>query len=287
VMVGRARAGRMILVLGAAIAVLDAYGCFNPKIGPALVCAAPPAKRCPDGFVCATADNLCVAVGTATGGVSGGTGGAGGAGGTCAVPIVPFCQPPGPTTPCDPVCQTGCPCALRCGMTATAVGCMAQAGSKTEGQVCQPTADDCAPGYVCVKETCADIGRCHRFCRAADDCPVSRVCGTPVVLPDGTASGQRACNLGNAACNPFDQTLCPDPSLNCYATDLDSSMCDCPSGKNLAEGDDCVDYNDCIPGLWCLRLVANTSSQCLRLCNTSADCPGCVLQSSSRGYCPL
>jgi hypothetical protein len=260
------------------------FSCYNPKVGPSLVCAAPPAKQCPDGFKCGP-DNLCVGIGVSTGGTSGGTGGAGGA---CANPIISLCSSTTPVTPCDPVCQTGCPCGLQCALTATGVGCVAQGGSQLEGQVCHPAADNCAPGYVCVKDACSNMGRCHRFCLTTDSnvCTASMVCGTPVPLANGTGSSQRACNFGDASCNAVSQTGCPDPALICFATGLSSSLCDCPSGKNLAQGDDCVDYNDCLPGLWCLRLTQDGPTQCLRLCNSTADCPGCTFLGPSRGYCP-
>lgn len=285
-----------ILVLLSAAVV---QGCYNPKVvSGKLRCA--PGGECPDDFACV--GGVCVSKGGGTAGVgaggrggqgSGGRGlaGSGGGGGSCATPVGPLCVTPGGggAGACDPVCQTGCGCGLRCNVTPTGTGCMAVTGTKESGEICTPGADDCAPGFACLKERCgADLGRCYRFCRDNGMCGPMGVCGTPIELPGGGASGARACNLGDQvpACDVYARTGCPDPELVCYFVTSQSTKCDCPSGTNRLEGQNCSFYNDCAPGLTCLR--TGGLSTCHRVCRGNADCTAgaaCTI-SGTFGYCP-
>ena len=266
-------------------------GCYNPKVSPGLLqCAPLPAKQCPDGFACA--NGVCVPEGDATG--TGGTGsggiggsGSGGAGGSsCANPITPMCTTgAGAPAGCDPVCQTGCACGLRCSVTTAGLGCASPIGARGMGDICDPNADQCAPGFVCLEESCGtNLGRCYRYCRDASMCGTNGVCGTPVDLPSGGSSGQRACNLGDYSCDAFLRTNCPDPAFSCFVTGPGHSTCDCPSGMNRQEGDTCVSYNDCAPGLACFTVAGATT--CHRLCRTATDCAGCMSLGTAGGICP-
>jgi hypothetical protein len=274
-----------------------AVGCYNPKVTPGnLHCAAGSAKACPDGFVCAA--GVCVRPGDGTGGAIAGTGGAGGGtggsgsgGATCATPIPELCDDsPAAGTACDPVCQTGCGCGLRCSVSSSGLGCAPPAGAGALGDVCDPTMDRCSPGLFCLKEACGtNLGRCHRFCRDASACGPSGVCGTPVRLADGTTTDQRACNLSSdVTCDPFatgGASGCPDVALNCYVTGPSQTICDCPSGQNRQAGQTCVDANDCQTGLRCLQL-GGSPAMCYRLCRNASDCAGCTILGSAGGYCP-
>ena len=264
-------------------------GCYSPQISSTLglQCAALPAKQCPDGFSCA--GTRCVrGDGTGGAGLSGGTGGTpgtGGIGGSCATPIAPLCSG-STTTGCDPVCQTGCACGLKCGVTPSGATCSAPLGTKGTGAICQLGADDCAPGDVCMRELCGtNLGRCYRYCRAGDLC-AGFGCNTTVTLDTG-ATTQQACNLSDSTCNIYDGTGCPDLALKCYASGT-HSKCDCPSpsGPPLGVGDPCFNYNDCGTGLMCLTVGGST--QCHQLCRTSADCGGtiCMPLGTIGGYCP-
>lgn len=272
-------------------AVAAAFGCYNPHVESGHLRCAPTSPQCPEGFSCA--GGVCVAnSGTGMGGGSGmgGAGGGGGAGGSsCANQIVPLCTPVQTSGVCDPVCQTGCPCGQRCQVTAAGLKCLAPAGGLTAGMVCTPEADACAPGLTCLQEACGnDLGRCYRFCRDAGACNGTGVCGTPVLLPDRTDSGQRVCDLGVQACDPYAGTGCADPALQCYVLGPTQRTCDCPSGLDVAAGAACNNPNDCAAGLACLQMGTG-GTRCVKLCESAADCPGstCDPFGDTFGICAL
>jgi hypothetical protein len=273
-----ARTAVAVALLVASAFVLDGGGCYNPTVSPGgFRCAPPPQKRCPDGLVCAADGIFCVAPAAANGG-------AGGSGGSCANSITPLCQAASAGTDvCDPVCQTGCACGVQCGVTPTGIGCVPTRGAKMEDDVCQPATDNCAPGLVCIKEVCASVGRCHRFCRDESVCTATGVCGPVVSLANGTSTTQRACNLGDHACDPIARSGCPDSALNCYVT-FGHTTCDCPSGTNGQVGADCSLANDCAVGLACIN--AGGSPRCRSLCRNAGDCANCTFLIATVGYCP-
>jgi hypothetical protein len=291
--------GRSMSGQGASLALLlvlmSGLGCYQPKVQPGGLKCGPASKPCPDDFACV--DDVCQprnvvggggAGGSAdnTGGISGGTAGAGGSP-SCADSIAPLCATTSISAACDPVCQTGCACGLRCTVLAAGLGCVVPAGAKALGQVCQPAADTCAPGLVCLPETCGiNLGRCRRFCRDASVCNTGGGCATQVPSPNLTPSGQRACDLGDQECDPRAATGCPDPALHCYVTGPSHTTCDCPSspGAEKQEGDACSAYNDCAVGLACIQ--ASGPSRCMRLCQSTAECPTCSVFGSVK-YCAL
>jgi hypothetical protein len=291
----RAAAGAVPMFVVLMVVVLGVGGCYSPKVGPGLACAEAPAKRCPDGFECA--NQLCVSVGGGTGGTGGaglgggsggggGTAGQGGTGGTCAKPIVSLCPvAAGAPAGCDPVCQNGCGCGLRCNVTLAGASCLAPLGAKVVGEACRPDADDCAPGLICQQEACGtNLGRCYRLCRDPSACVSSGVCSTFAVVSGGASAIQRICDLGDRTCDAFARTGCPDPALNCYVTGPNHTRCDCP-GMQLAEGAACVHPNDCGAGLACLGV--DGSLRCYKLCRNTTDCAACVTLGTAGGYCPL
>jgi hypothetical protein len=283
-----------------------ALGCYQPKVVSGKLKCALSTNACPDGFSCVA--GVCVAPGSAPGGrgaaggrfgmggdggggrgAGGVTGGGGAGGAVCTNPVISLCAVPATSAACDPVCQTGCDCGLRCNVSNAGLGCEAATGTKTLGQLCQvaaqTTRDDCAPGLICLKEACgASLGRCYRFCRDSNMCGASGACAKVVPLPNGTPSGQRACDLTDEACDPYATGACPDPALHCYVTGPNQTTCDCPGmpGAEGQEGDRCSAYNDCAAGLACLQVAG--ASQCVRLCRSSADCASCAAFGSV-SYC--
>jgi hypothetical protein len=288
-----------ILVWLAGFSVAAPSGCFDPKILPgSFHCGPLPENRCPDGFKCV--NGLCGNGTGSKGGSSGasgagGAGGMGGAGGTCAHPVPSMC-PPGASVPatgitavCDPVCQTGCGCGLRCSLTATGPACVPATGTNGLGQLCDPAADNCKPGYTGVKERCGtQLGRCYLLCRDASVCGTGNGCGIQVSLPGGGgSSGFRVCNAAaqSPACDPYALTGCPDPALVCYATN-EETTCECPSGQELQVGATCIFSDNCAAGLTCRNIAG--ASTCHKVCKSDGDCAGGVAcaPSGASGYCP-
>jgi len=284
------------LLLGVAallFAVTAGVSCYNPHVESGHLRCAPTLPQCPDGFSCE--GGLCV---TSTGSGKGGAPGTGGAGGgaggsggsTCANPVAPLCTPAQASGNCDPVCQTGCGCGQRCVVAAGGPKCVATTGALTAGMVCKPEADACAPGLVCLQEACGnDLGRCYRFCDTSNPsmCAGTGVCGTPVLLPDRTDSGQYVCDLA-VSCDPYAGTGCADPALQCFVLGPTQQTCDCPSGANGQVGATCT-TTDCAPGLACLGIGAGAAARCVKLCQSAAECPGSTCDSfaATFGYCAL
>jgi hypothetical protein len=295
-MIGRQGRLRAALLAAASIAAavhLAAGGCYNPSIEPGDLRCAVTGKACPDGFVCA-ANRTCVRAGGPGGGAggraggSGGSSGGGGGGGSmCANPVAPLCQSQPAGTACDPTCQNGCACGLRCNLRDGNPACVAAGGKKMLGEICNLGADDCSPGFICLAEWCGDnLGRCYRHCRSNGDCGADGVCNTDILVGNSQPSGFRVCELGAQSCDPYARTGCPHASLNCYLIGPNRTTCDCPADTNRqrTEGESCNGYNDCAPGLAC-RTVQG-SSRCYRLCAGAADCPSCS-SINGLGFCGL
>jgi hypothetical protein len=275
--------------------VLGLSTCFNPHVTPhGLTCAPGSAAGepplCPDGFVCV--GGYCDAIGgngvggkgglSGPGGAAGGAAGSGGA--TCANPITQLCSAKN-ETPCDPVCQTGCPCGMRCAVSGATSQCVAPSTAtpaKKEADLCDPSGPDtCAPGYVCTPESCG-INRCYRLCSDITQCK-SEVCQTHPGV------NHKVCNLdvfgGGRVCDPLGppgSNGCPSPVMACFVVSSKESWCDCPPAPGT-EGQACVNYKDCGQGLACL-----SPGTCFRLSDSAGtQCPTTYMPFGSFFYCAL
>jgi hypothetical protein len=290
----RARIAGLVTLAG--LLVLGLATCFNPHVNPHGLTCAPgisgePAL-CPDGFVCVA--GFCDAIGGnggGGGGASGMNGAAGGAGGgTCANPVAELCATKS-ETPCDPVCQTGCPCGLRCAVSGTTSQCVLPSTvtpAKQEGDVCDPSGpDSCAPGYVCTPEAC-NVSRCYRVCSDKSQC-ASDVCqGHSGIV-------HKVCSLpqlsGAQGCDPLaapGSNGCPSSVLACFALPPRNSLCDCPPSPGQ-EGQACQLYRDCDQGLVCLGASPDPKlPRCYRLCSSAGtQCPTTCTAFGSFSYCAL
>lgn len=301
---GSSPSGRGPVILGLLTLLLCLPTCYSPRITPqGLKCAMrsgtpPTADVCPDGFVCV--GGFCDlggqggGAGSSGGGKGGGSGAAGqaGQGGTCASPIAPLCSGQG-ESPCDPVCQTGCACGLRCVASGATPQCVPPATvtpAKLEGDICDPSAaDSCAPGYVCAPEPCGvNLGRCYQYCRDSSQCG-AQACRSHAGIT------RQVCNLapagGTSVCDPIANTGCESPILACYiSADPKKTICDCPGTKHAKNGESCNISQDCDMGLTCLSVQPDPSHpKCVPLCGPSSpqcatDCV--MLGSGPFTYCP-
>jgi hypothetical protein len=294
--------------LGAVVAALSLASCYKPNIKDGgFLCSAK--NECPDGFTCAS-DNRCYRVPPiVTPPVDGG--GAdlpvemapprpdGGAEGGMCTPPTPLCaDEPDAGEACSPACQRGCACG-RCNVVDGKPTCVA-AGTVKLGELCNPNADNCAPGLICLPETCGNgLARCYRHCTmgatAGAQCEGS-ACTIRILDGNGNETPYFTCDVPPSACNPVDGSGCPSLSLNCYLNGT-QTLCDCPDptkqGMNNAP---CTFYSDCAPGFICISGVdKQTSPHCHFVCDTSHPgyCPqtepNCVPSATGAqyGYCSM
>jgi hypothetical protein len=208
----------------------------------------------------------------------GGTGGAvGGNSGMCTTPMDPYgpfagCQAP-PRQGCDPVCQSGCACNERCRLEGGNTVCRQQdAPFIGYYDSCDPKADTCRPGTICLQESqdhAACGSHCYRHCRSDSDCPNAKC--TIDVQFGSAATSSKVCSPPMDGCNPFGPARCtnttgrPYPTFACYVMSSnypDIPICDC-AGTTPA-GMQCTYEHECEPGAECVLLgMART---CRRVC---------------------
>jgi len=255
-------------------------GCFKPTIqdGGLLCAGGADGGVCPEGY-------FCSANGTCRKGTK-----------MACLPASPHLEPicaPDQGTDCDPICQSRCDCG-RCTYNGTGLVCM-PAGTKERGALCNPAADDCAPGNICRRD-CKTIARCYRFC-GKDGSNRRDVCGgqnCQIFLDDalGNAAGIAVCDPPIQACNPVgDSNTCGSSELGCYVQDTTGeTVCDCEGTGT--PGAACGPFNSCIPGFRCLGLSATAAPICVKTCRIGGtDCApnACASIGGSGGefgYCP-
>jgi len=260
----------------ATVATVVAAGCYRPNVlDGGFLCADPPRKACPDGFACG-GDGRCHLSSAVDADA-----------GMCSSDFVtPLCaEAPTAGQACSPACQNGCACG-RCNVVGEQAACV-PAGTKTLGQKCNPKADDCAAGFICLGEMCGNLlGRCYRHCTKDAQC-AGTMCQIPI-LDDVTETGFFACGLAASDCNPVNDTGCPDPALSCYyLASSNQTVCDCPTQLGMLN-QPCSIYTECAPGLACVNVTG--SSRCYRVCDsTTPNCNGapCVTSTTGAkyGYC--
>jgi hypothetical protein len=280
---GRGRRGAAATVVAGLAAVLLG-GCYKPAIDEGGFVCAVSGKRCPDGFQCA-ADNHCYQNPSVID--------AGSEPMCASPPVTPTCQDaPKVGQVCNPACQKGCDCG-RCNVVGSNAACV-PSGTITLGEVCKlGNADNCAPGLICLQEACGNgLGRCYLHCTSNDQCD-GTICQIPIEDATGQDTGFRACDVPGRACDPVNNTGCPNPALNCYLTSGNMTLCDCPSNPGQAggmKGALCTIYSDCAPSWVCATALGETAPHCHLACNALASsCPGstCVTTGTSPkyGYC--
>jgi len=246
--------------------------CYNPKVVSGhLMCAAPPAKACPDDFECQ--GGRCVSAGLTGPGTGGaGTGGIDGSGGN-------------PGTGGTPGTGGAAPDA---GMRVHEVGETCTISNR--GQPNQ--SDDCDVNLLCVDD-CAGA-RCYQYCQNDADCPASSCTRT---TPD---KSRQLCEIPfTPTCDQQDgHTGCANVAQGCYLvsplaapTGGSRLVCDCSMGSGTSNVA-CSDSRDCFPGYVCPPMGSGPGSGfCQRVCNPTATDSGCQAGTSCHafgstwGYC--
>jgi hypothetical protein len=271
----RRPARRHLPWLAALLPVLAWVGCYNPQIVDGGLVCADAGEACPDGFHCNPVDHRChKAVPQCS-----------------TAPVTALCQEqPSAGTACNPTCQTGCACG-RCNVAGTAAVCTETVGTKQLSQVCTTGSDDCAPGLICLLESCgAQLGRCYRHCTSASQCQSGVACQLPILDSAGNDTNFKTCDLAPETCDPVARTGCLNAALNCYLDSGGATFCDCPSGNTpVAQGGACTGYNDCAAGLACVSVAGVTGLRCRQLCtqarSTCNNGQRCIPAGATYGYC--
>jgi hypothetical protein len=272
----RKRAARRTVTLAASLAAV--VGCYRPSIEDGGFLCNTDGKPCPDGFSCV--QGRCMRGGADDGGAN-----------NCTFDVVAqLCDDPANAGEmCNPACQTGCPCG-RCNVANGKSICTA-VGTKMLGEKCNPTADDCGAGLICLGEMCGNhLGRCYQHCDKDQQCTGNgSLCQIPILDAQGLDSGYKVCDLATQTCDPIADTGCPDPALHCYLTSGDQTLCDC-ANRNQTLNQDCSLYNDCAPDMGLVCVTVSGVSRCMFACDQTAPvCAGkpCVATGAKYGYCQM
>jgi hypothetical protein len=271
----------LVLLALVAVAGLTGAGCYSPSITNGGFICADAGKRCPDGFEC-DSTNHCTATAK------------------CPVaPVTPLCQDlPKSGATCNPSCQTGCACG-RCNVAGALAVCSTTVGVAKRGEVCDPNKDNCAPGLICLLESCGTtLGRCYQHCTpsggsAAAGCPTGLLCEIPILDGSNKDTGYKACSLQTQTCTPTATASngCPSPALGCYLATGGATFCDCPNRTTPGVlGAVCDVYNDCAAGLMCTASTGTVGNHCRTICmvqgqNTCPNGQRCVAVGTTYGYC--
>lgn len=233
-------------------------GCYRPNVQDAgLWCS--DGGACPEGFHCGV-DRRCHVGQTTMCGSD--------------AAVMPLCSDQPLGKQCDPICQQGCECG-RCNLVGDDLRCVAS-GSKIAGDYCNLMSDDCAAGFVCLREPCSaedadagpQVGRCYRYCAGDQHCD-GMMCNVQVVSAGGTLLS--ACQLPPRTCDPVNATTtCGSSLLACYVVDNGRTFCECPQFAGAGEA--CGVFSSCVPGYRCVQQGAMTP-RCRKVCRLDgSDC---------------
>ena len=185
---------------------------------------------------------------------------------------------------CDPAMAASCGAGKTCFVNCTAgEGMCVPAGPAGPGQACDDNTA-CVQGTQCfdysTTEVQCNVKVCLKFCAHDADCMSATgvglgpgsVCMGPVDCGN-KPTGHHTCTF---ACDPRGdgKTGCP-AGLACFLVgEHDQIDCRCPPPTSVKkEGDDCVVFQDCSPGLICTTMGA-MPRKCRRICKpgSASDC---------------
>jgi hypothetical protein len=212
-------------------------------------------------------------------------------GDTCTAPPGTFGPFPGCAatagTACDVVCQARCGCGQSCQVVAGVPTCRDQAAPYLDkGASCQPSADRCKPGHICLEELAGNNAcgsHCYRFCRTDGECQGGEKCTIQIQLGP-MSSAYRACAPPAEACDPWGSARCanltarPSPAFACYVMGNAPNQTSCECAGSLKIGSPCTFEHECEPGAECVQQQGLKT--CRKICNAElvvgpnpAPCP--------------
>lgn len=184
-----------------------------------------------------------------------------------------------PMSSCDPRTNAGCLLEMACRPTAAGAECAVLMGSGAVGSPCM-SSEDCGPSLACFRH--GMVGMCGRVCCAAApaECAAPERCVPDRALWDGTTSAWGEC-VAPRACDVLRPRDTCDAGDGCYIVSS-SGETDCRPAGTAVEGADCVEPNDCAPGLFCGGLSHRT---CARICAIpQGGGAGCPMMTVCRAY---
>lgn len=175
-----------------------------------------------------------------------------------------------PMSSCDPRTNDGCLLEMVCRPVASGAECAVLTGSGAAGAPCM-SSEDCGPSLACFRH--GMVGACGRVCCVgAADCAAPERCVADRALWDGSTTAWGEC-VAPRACDVLHPREVCDTGDGCYIVSA-SGETDCRPAGAAVEGADCVEPNDCAPGLFCGGLGRRT---CARICaipqGGGAACP--------------
>jgi hypothetical protein len=160
-------------------------------------------------------------------------------------------------------------------------------GTVPDGDSCMGDLD-CGAGSACFRATGVTNGVCARVCcPGTGGCDVGERCSADGVLVSGVSTGWGRCALRTECDVLMPDVVCATPIEGCYVVwprTASEPQAECDLAGSAAEGEACVEQNDCAPGLFCAGIASRT---CVRICQLgdtrvcAATMSRCVAQAYS------
>jgi hypothetical protein len=187
--------------------------------------------------------------------------------------------------PCTVFPQSGCSVGNKCTYDGSGATTCITNGTKTTGQICGPSTDDCVAGDICLPET-SSLDQCRAFCTTDTDCKQTPVSGAPSPVCFFTLTGTSS-SLCTIPCNPVTKVGASGcaTGLGCQlfgvmvaSNVVQKTDCSQVAATGGGDGVDCTTNGDadCKAGFTCVTVGsgASAANRCREVCRigTSSDC---------------